>query len=309
MAFCEEFLFNASKLIDVKSIDVDFEYIQKLVKQALKTFTKTPVDVYVHGSYANHTNIFFPSNLEVCVELKIPQFEYDVTGEYYVTHELEYGPQQFRTDLYNALKEIIEKATSKPMVKEPQHTCELSGKTIVIPKHGVLKHAVEILPCISFTLGDDEGAEFKGVLVYDSEEKADIATFPKLHQKNGQLKDIQTEGNFKRFVRLFKTLKAISVRENEDDELLKHSCRGYFIECLLYNVPDSLFKGKDQNEIFLKIINYLAHANLDNFTCQNHVWQLFGDAGELWKERDARNFISSIKVFYRECPSNRINLA
>jgi len=302
MSFSEEFLFNASKLIEVKSIESDFGHILRLVKKATDKFiTKTPVETYIHGSYANNTNIFFPSNLEVCVELKLPRFEYAIAGDYFINHELEYGPKEFRQDLFDTLSEIIE--------NDVKLECLMNDKSITIPRHGPMKHSVEITPCVSFTLVEDNGAEFKGVLVHNGKTGTNIATFPKLHKRNGEAKDIRCEGNFKRFVRLFKTLKAIAVRENKEDEMLNRAARGYFIECLLYNVPDNLFRGKTLNETFLKIINYLAHANLYYCVCQNDVWHLFGKATEFWNEKAAGDFIKSTKVFCREFPTTRANLA
>ncbi|MDR0462393.1 MAG: hypothetical protein LBG88_03655, partial [Christensenellaceae bacterium] len=282
MPFNDIFLQNASKLIDAKSAEGDFAYMRDIIKKAIaniKNINPSDIDVYMHGSYANATNIFFPSRLEVCVQLKVPQYDFTATKEYYISHELPYGPQDFRIDLFNALSEVVANSPKQEQVEGP--SCTLENKCIIVPKHGPLKHAVEVLPGLSFVLKDEtNGGAFNGVLVYDDKVKSDIATFPKLHQANGQTKDTYTGGNFKRLVRTFKTLNTIYKRENLEEFQKITPARGYFIECLLFNIPNNLYIGKTLNDVFLKVINYLANASLENFVCQNLVWHLFGVAAE-----------------------------
>jgi len=317
MPFGETLLYNASKLIEVKSIDRDFEYVHDLVKKAVAKISdlQNEIDVYVHGSYANATNIFFPSNLEVCVELKLPKYEFKMTKDYFIKHNLEYGPREFREDLFDALCDVVDRVTRTNNVAGQK--CDLTEKCIIIPRHGNLKHAVEILPSVSFVLTEKSGTEFKGVMLYKDDGRPvkegvrpgmEIATFPKLHQRNGQIKDVRTDGNFKRMVRLFKTLKTIAMRENPNDLYLGAGARGYFIECLLFNVPDNLYKGGDLHDVFLRVINYLAHASLHDFACQNLVWHLFSTAEEFWNEKDAGVFIKSIRMMYNETPDTRTEL-
>ena len=307
MPFSNELLNNASKLITVQSIDSDFaiakEYIMKAVKKLAKAtknvVSEKTVDVYIHGSYANATNIFFPSNLEIVVELKIKPFPYTLTNNYFVQHELELTPKKFRDMLFDALHEIIDP------------NCTDGDKRIIMHRFGKLRHTVEITPCISFEYTEKDGAKFKGVILHDKVQGADIATFPKLHTKNGQTKDIMTEGNFKRIVRLFKTLAAVHSRETETTPV-----RGYFIECLLFNIPDALYRGsagpdndrEALQEVFLKVLNYLLHANFTSYVCQNLVWHLFGNTAEFWNAKSAHEFVTNIKTMYKLFPPNRIML-
>ena len=82
MPFNAEFFYKASKPYKVASVQSDFEAVQKVLNNAFKRiqertphFNPKDVEVYLHGSYANNTNTYFPSHLEVMVELK-------KTGEY-----------------------------------------------------------------------------------------------------------------------------------------------------------------------------------------------------------------------------------
>ncbi|MCL2229266.1 MAG: hypothetical protein FWC00_05585 [Firmicutes bacterium] len=326
MSFHEKFIYNASKFVEVKSVEADFKYTKDLILKAISRITTikinpSDVDIYTHGSYPNDTNIFFPSNLEVCVELKVPEFEYQISREYYISHDLPYGPREFRDDLYEAMRQVTAENEARTQLKAPE--CTKYAKCIVLEKYKNLKHSVEILPCVSFKMveinGIDQiqvGKTFQGVLFFDESLVTAknqffhyIATFPKVHQRNGQLKDEKTAGNFKQMVRLFKTIKYIAMREGEYNDTLSFYTRGYFIECLLFNVPSAIYRGETQEQVFLKILNYLRHVNLRNFVCQNMVWYLFGEAKEFWNERDAEKLIKAIRIMYEETDPDRTTLA
>ena len=293
--FLGEFLFNASKLNDVKSIAADYALATALIKKAVAKVARRSngrvkeanVTTYMHGSYANVTNIWFPSNLEIAVELNVPAYEFKIENDYWVAHTLPYSPEQFRSDLHAALREVAK--TELP----------LTNKTLLLLKNEKLHHTVEIMPCITFKTG---------VLLYDDASKRDIVTYPRVHRQNGDLKDMATHGNFKRMVRLFKTLAAIGAREYQNVPQLAHKTRGYFIECLLFNVPNQIFNGENLADVFTKVLNYLLHANFRDFVCQNRVWQLFGAAAEFWNERDAHAFVGGIKWLAKNFPENREKL-
>ena len=57
--------------------------------------------------------------------------------------------------------------------------------------------------------------------------------------------------------------------------LAKDDAPSYFIECLLYNVPDRLFKRK-LAPTYVAILDWLETAKLKGFQCQNGRVPLFG---------------------------------
>lgn len=324
MPFSEEFLNNASKQVVVASVQDDFEVVKKLIERAVaKVAEQMPhvlpkhVEIYMHGSYANKTNISFPSNLEICVELtktatydpKEPQ-RYTIHHNYFIEHPTDFSPRDFRQLLYAELSKVVEGKIGQ------------NDKCIVLPPFAKIRRNVEITPCFTFNYIEGEtnetlSAVFKGVLLFDKKVGEHIVTFPRIHQKNGETKDIVTGGNFKKTVRTFKTLNAIYSRENEVE-----SSRGYFIECMLYNVPDQMFRGGAMTQsgstqaergimkdIVLKVLNWLNNCSVEEFVCQNLVWKLFGVTDEFWKVEEARNFIKAMKEMYETFPAERTLLA
>lgn len=348
MPFNNEFFYNAYKPIKVPSIDTDFEQAKKLIGEALKIASQknyyidpNEIDIYIHGSYACGANIYFPSNLEIMLELKktpsynpdeYPHKKYRLYNDYFVETQLEFNPVDFSKILYDALVELTNGNVA-------QH-----DKFIEIPRQKGIRHNLEITPCFTFNYveqvvprkldnSDPEFSKnariFRGVMLYNHDVKKHIFTFPKLHARNGQAKDAATRGNFMKMVRLFKTLNKIGMRELDFD-----TTRGYFVQCLLFNVPNELFIIRERGDrnvnveasnpmiarkdnvpfdpdipkIFYRILNYLINIDFASFVSQNLVWGLFGQADEFWRIQYAHEFVQNIKRMYDNFPPERSTL-
>jgi hypothetical protein len=253
---------------------------------------------------------------------------------------MDFKPADFAELLHEALVEILATDGKHQIIAQEPKFITISGIKGV-------KHIVEITPgftfnyvekanqveteagkkkkpkntCPEISAVEPQDKVFKGILLYDNNLNAHFATFPKLHTSNGEAKNIATKGNFLKMTRLFKTLSKIGQREIQFSKT-----RGYFIQCLLFNVPHALFVHKppqpvvqyedghdaesyEIQQVFYKVLNYLLNCNnIFEFACQNLVWQLFGNAAEFWSPRAAANFIQNIKYIYDTFPEGRLTL-
>jgi hypothetical protein len=75
----------------------------------------------------------------------------------------------------------------------------------------------------------------------------------------------------------------------------------YFVECLLYNVPDNLFVA-DRQLAMRGILEWLLAANLTLFMCQNGQIFLFGLTPEQWNEPDAARLIAAMADMWNNWP-------
>ena len=71
----------------------------------------------------------------------------------------------------------------------------------------------------------------------------------------------------------------------------------YFIECLLYNVPDDRF-GPELAPTYLGILTWLKTARLNDFQCQNGQLPLFGPQPEQWSVKKARAFVKALQEMW-----------
>lgn len=82
------------------------------------------------------------------------------------------------------------------------------------------------------------------------------------YNENMEEKDLRTRGNYKKLVRIFKNLRKTIL-------LNKWAMGGdlnkYFIELIIYNVPDSLMMDRDVVECFCKTVNFLENCDVLSF--------------------------------------------
>ena len=93
--------------------------------------------------------------------------------------------------------------------------------------------------------------------------------------------------------------KAARNRLVEKGRLKKADAPSYFIECLLYNVPDNLFKRKLATS-YTGIVEWLTSAGLKDFTCQNGQALLFGPGPEQWSVKRAKAFVNALQALWDE---------
>lgn len=310
MGFSEEFLNNAAAEVTSLSMQSDFNFIKKNLKQAVINATKVapyfdPNDVviYLQGCYACKTNTRFQSKIEVIVELsKTREYDYEtmqpqdmkMRDNFFIDFDHYFDVKRFKDVLSDEIEKLLKIKVRKNLT------------TILIPTFGKMQHSIDVFPCFKYKFFRPEGGSIRAKLVYDQKLEEHFLMFTNLHTVNGDLKDSMTQGTFKRMVRLVKTLAAISAREDN----IIHTVRGYYIECLLYNVPNEMYYTRDGKlmSVFLKVINWLNFANLDDFVCQNQIWSLWGNADGFWYQSAARQFINDLIEFYEAFPKKRTEI-
>ena len=91
--------------------------------------------------------------------------------------------------------------------------------------------------------------------------------------------------------------KAARNRLVDKGSLTKDDAPSYFIECLLYNVPNSLFAPK-LAPTYVAILVWLKTAKLTDFQCQNGLVPLFGPQPEQWSVKKARAFVKALQEMW-----------
>jgi len=124
-------------------------------------------------------------------------------------------------------------------------------------------------------------------MTFKSQTNEWIVNYPKLHAENGEKKNGKTNGWYKKTVRMFKNTRLYLI---EHDLISNNLASSHFVECLLYNVPDSKF-GTNYYTTFYSTLDYLNNAEIGAFQCQNGITDIFGNSPEQWSIKDARNFI------------------
>ena len=235
-------------------------------------------DVFLQGSYKNGTNLRRDSDVDVVARLPFQlkprlvalsgqQLQGDADHE--TAHE---RWRSFRRLALRAMKIRFGEAAKS------------GRKTIKLAK-GVLHADADLVVTLSYR---------KGIGFYLPDERRWVVSYPQQHHERGAEKEEATGRRFRRTIRMFK---AARNRLVEKGTLTKDDAPSYFIECLLHNVPNNLFKEK-RATTYTGILAWLQTAKLRGLKCQNGRVALFGDGREQWTVEKARLLVKGLQELW-----------
>lgn len=251
------------------------------------------VQIYLQGSYKNDTNIRADSDVDVVVELTTTfgHNAHELPFDQKNAHDQAYGSAaydwpEFRRDVVTALTNYYG-ATSIDAT---------GNKSIkLLPGPGRLK--ADVVPVINYRkynyfYGIGSHSAEEGVKFYHRTTNRAIVNFPEHHYQNGVSKnsDDRTGGRFKPTVRIFKNMRNYLI---DNGKLAKGIAPSYFLQSLVYNVPDEHFDG-DHNATTFAVLKYLYQNPVSGFVCQNEQHSLFGDTEEQWNTEHADQTVGAL---------------
>jgi hypothetical protein len=250
------------------------------VKNALNSFSDWPdgieFDVYLQGSYKNDTNIRGDSDVDVVAQLNSAYYNNLNEDQKAILQlsSVSYGWLAFKTDVIRALKDNYEQSQvteGNKAIKIKAGSGRLSADVVVCTKYRRFK-----------TVNINDYVE--GMCFWTKNENRQVINYPKLHYDNGVLKNQSSDGWYKPVVRLFKNCRG---------NISGDATPSYFLECLLFNVPNSNY-GTSYQHTFCAIVDWLNENNFDNFICQNRQVDLFGLTPEQWNTAQAKRFVENL---------------
>ena len=250
------------------------------IRDALASYTNwapdSKRDIFLQGSYNNATNLRRDSDVDLVVQLSArvrprvvalngAQLEQDES------HKVAYQRwKSFRDQVLRALR-----TTYGP-------NAVTSGRKSLKIAKGIIPAAADVV----VTLHYEDGLAF-----FLPDEHRWIVSYPQQHYEKGMKKEESTNNRYKRVIRMFKAARNRLVENNEIED---DTAPSYFIECLLYNVPNELFRPR-LVQSYSGIVDYLSNSNLQQFKCQNGRRELFGPSVDLWSVNKARIFIRALR--------------
>ena len=242
---------------------------------AYKGLSQFKYEVFLQGSYKNDTNLGGDSDVDVVVRLarKLKPSVVSLSGKRLQAD----GSHRFALERWQSFRDHVMKAMKARFGK----AVKSGRKTIKLPKGKIPADADLVV-----TLGHRDGIGF-----YLPDERRWVVSYPQQHYQRGLKKEEATSKRFKRIIRMFK---AARNRLVDKRALTKDDAPSYFIECLLYTVPDSLFAPK-LAPTYVGILDWLKAAKLKDFQCQNGQVPLFGSQREQWTVKKARAFVKALQ--------------
>jgi hypothetical protein len=254
--------------------------------------------VYLQGSYANDTNIRESSDIDLVLQLNsifdsdvsaLSQAEREQKSSYYSSAT--YTLQEFKDGVIDALKAYF-----------GAYTIRIGNKSIIVrEKSG--RAPADVIVCNQYrkyrNFSKSNTQDYvEGIKFYTKDGNYPIINYPKNHIENGRAKNKATDGRYKPMVRMFKSARDFIV-DNEIIDTNKYSAPSYFLECLMYNVPNKEFVSS-KLQTYYNVIKWLNEANISVFNCQNEQLSLFGSSSTQWDIDQAKALIQGLIKIWNE---------
>lgn len=242
-----------------------------------------PDNILLQGSYKNDTNLRRDSDVDVVVQVAV---ELQPQVAKLSDKQLEQDKDHIQIyEKWRSFRKQLLKALRATFGTEAVST---GRKSLKLAK-GKIPVSADVV--VTIRCGD-------GLAFFLPDEHRWVVSYPQQHYKRGLKKEKSTNNRYKRTIRMFKNARNHLV---ENDIIKSKTASSYFIECLLFNVPDNLFKG-DYRQTYMGIVGYLRSANLKQFNSQNGLRQLFGTSKDQWSVSDAQKFILALERMWRKWP-------
>jgi hypothetical protein len=252
-------------------------------------------EIYLQGSYRNSTNIRSDSDVDVVVQLKnsfssnafsLSIEEKTLFNSYFSSASYSY--REFRLDIQKSLELYYGSISVNP-----------NNKCIKLTKGSNRLHA-DIIPCLQYrhynSFRDYSTEYIEGIILWTQIDNRQIINYPKLHYKGSVNKHQSTRERYKSIVRIFKQARNKAVENGFISEGVSSS---YFLECLLYNIPNILFSSSLQDSY--KDITYHILTNINSsYICQNEMVYLFGNAQDQWSISNATALANGLNKLWED---------
>lgn len=269
--------------------------IRRALESSDATYTSRDFEIFLQGSYGNDTNIYAESDVDVVIRLDA-NFYYsldDLTpaerAAFEAAHSAPagYTNAQFKAHVLQALR------TGFPGAVTP------GNKAIKIAAAGSRRSA-DVVAATQFRryrrfVSPSNATYDAGLCLFDTGGNR-IVNYPRQHSENCTAKHQATNGWFKPTVRILKNVRGAMAGEGLIAQGIAPS---YFLEGLLYNVPNEHF-GISYQDTMVAAINWIWSADRTQFVCANEQYYLLRDAAETWPPANCEQFLNALVPYWRD---------
>ncbi|ELZ23633.1 hypothetical protein C475_15218 [Halosimplex carlsbadense 2-9-1] len=256
-------------------------------------------DIHLQGSYANYTNIYGTSDVDIVVRVTMP-FQEDLEdlnlGEknrfWDNYQDLDYDWEDFYSRVERALRGYF-----------GRDALEIGDKAIKVNSEstGAISKDADIVPAADYRKYSEfpeDGDEVYDTGMYFKTQTTGrpIVNYSKIHREKGSDKNDLADQNYKPTIRMIKNAAKHAINRGY---LSDDAVSSYYLEGLLYNVPNSIFKQSDLQDRYLDIIEWLQNADLGDLPEQSEMYPLcqWGDP-DRWTVSNAEATVEALEKFW-----------
>ncbi len=268
--------------------------IKSALEDSRSSYYGKDFEVFWQGSYGNDTNIYGESDVDVVIRLdsimrsdlsQLPEEQKIAYNGAYA--DATYTYDEFRREVLDRLKVSFRTDVSQ------------ANKAIKIKANGSRRSA-DVVVCYQYRLyvsfHDKQNQEYVPGIVFPTTSSGEIINYPKKHSENCTTKHRATDQRFKPLIRIFKNMRSNMV----DNGLLKDGIApSYFIEGMLYNVPNDKFVSS-YGDSFCNAVNWLLKADKPKLVCANYQYYLLEESNVQWPAVNFDAFLSALCKLWEE---------
>jgi hypothetical protein len=244
------------------------------------------IKVFAQGSYCNRTNVREDSDVDVCVlytNSLISDFPEGMQASNFGLPPADYTYSTFKNDVGSALTAYFKNGhltRGKKAFDIKENTYRISADAVPCFEHRRYhKDGTWVIPTGTAFVPDDGGR---------------IMNWPDQNYSNGVTKNTATGGRFKDVVRILKRLR---YKMCEEKIAAADPIPSFFIECLVWNAPNSAFGHDTYTFDVREVLANLFNNTIKLETCEewgeiNELKYLF-KGGQPWTLVQAHAFISA----------------
>ena len=251
-------------------------------------------EVFLQGSYKNDTNVYGDSDVDI-VLCHTGAFYHDLSRlspedrrafDAAAGASVTYGYADFKRDATAYITRLYRNVNAgEKVLYIPGGTSGRRNADVLI--------ASEFRRYYEFKSWEDQRYD-EGVCFFPAGSPM-IENFPRLHSDNCTTKHRDTKSYFKPMVRIFKNMRNTIIA---DRLLADGEAPSYFIEGMLYNVPNDKF-GSTYQQTWINCFNHIVSTERDKLICANHMqWLVRDNSPTSWPVASFNTFTAALKKYW-----------
>jgi hypothetical protein len=264
-----------------------YQTIQAALEAPTAKYAGKLFQVFLQGSYGNDTNIYAESDVDIVIRLD-DSFYFDISDlpadqQKIFNSTLSSGADDYwacRNNIIEALRSQFGQA-----VKAEKKAIKIAA--------GNGRRSSDVIPAFQFRRYYKYKTEYdqdyrQGITFFTSSGER-IDNFPRQHSEDLTSKHQATNKWFKPTIRIFKNMRSTLV---DRGAMAAGIAPSYFIEGLLYNVPNQNF-GKSYADTVLNVLKFLHAADRTNFVCANELYYLLRNTSVTWSATNCTTYLNA----------------
>lgn len=295
MAIPESQLGTWSKQGSIAQSAATYDTIKKVLTDCSSPYYKKDFSIFLQGSYGNNTNVWKDSDVDIVMRLNqtfysdLSQLEQGAKRSFNIMYpDGQYGFNEFRTGVIDWLTKYFG-SDVKP------------GKKAIFIEGNSGRRDADVLVCAKLrryrkgSTGIDQ--QYDEGICFFLPDMTRVINFPEQHRDNCIAKHQNTNEWFKKIVRVYKNMRNRMV---EEGYLADGVAPSYFIEGMLWNVPNIKF-GTSFEDSFVNSFNWVNDSDKKQLACANDLyWLIREGAGNCWEPTDFETYVTAVKKYWNE---------